>query len=62
MYNTDISNTQRNLFAVIDRAYNTYQKPIENGVMSMGHINLNKQEVVLIIPTKNITNLILQRI
>jgi len=38
----DISNTQQNLFAVIDRAYDTYQKPIEDGVMSMGHIDLIK--------------------
>jgi len=36
----DISNTQQNLFSVIDRSYNAYQKPIENGVSSMGHINL----------------------
>jgi len=36
----DISNTQRNLFAVIDRAFDTYQKPIDEGVMLMGHIDL----------------------
>jgi len=36
----DISNTQRNLFGVIDRGYDTYQRPIEKGVMEMGHINL----------------------
>jgi hypothetical protein len=36
----DISNTQQNLFNTIDRAYNAYQKPIEKGVSSMGHINL----------------------
>ena len=29
----DISNTQRNLFSVIDCTYDTYQKPIEKGVM-----------------------------
>jgi len=36
----DIANTHRNLFGVIDRAYETYQRPIEKGVMDMGHINL----------------------
>jgi len=36
----DISNNQRNLFAVIDRAYKTHEKPIEDGLMLMGHINL----------------------
>jgi hypothetical protein len=36
----DISNTQQNLFNSIDRVYNAYQKPIEEGISSMGHINL----------------------
>ena len=36
----DISNTHQHLFSVIDRAYDTYQKPIQKGVMAMGHINL----------------------
>jgi len=36
----NISNDQQNLFAVIDRAYDTYQKPVDEGVMLMGHIDL----------------------
>ena len=36
----DISNTQRNLFAVIDRAYNKHAKPIEDGVMLMNYTDL----------------------
>jgi len=36
----DILNTQRNLFAVIDRANDTHQKPIDEKVMLMGHIDL----------------------
>ena len=36
----DISNTHRNLFAVIDRANDAHQRPIDEGVMLMGHINL----------------------
>jgi len=36
----DISNTQRNLFAVIDRTYQTYQKPIDDGVMLMNYTGL----------------------
>jgi len=36
----DISNTQKNLFAVIDRTYQTYQKPIDDGVMLMNYTGL----------------------
>jgi hypothetical protein len=33
-------NNQQNLFAVIDRSYETNQRPIDERVMHMGHINL----------------------
>ena len=54
----DISNSQRNLFGVIDRSYLTYQRHIEKGVMEMDILTLYKHEAVLIILIKNIINLI----